>query len=1388
MATKRLVLTAVVLAFLTSSCDGGAPKLPVEAPFQGRVEGVVSAEGSVLSGVTVKLTGARFLTGQTSTTGGFSFRDLPVGDYVVEIAGFPEHVEFSVTTKTASLKKGSGHAKVDFTGAKKRDAGIQGIVTVEGTGLAGIGVSVTGPESRTSTTTAQGSFSISGLIRGVYSVAVSGYDPTIYAFNPESQSADVQDGSTAELTFSGTLVPQPPSPPTDLLAVAVGSAAVALSWTDASDDETRFDIERKLGSDGSWGQIGANAPDQTAFEDLGLSPNTTYFYRVRACNDVGCSEFATEAEATTDEVPPQAPTGLHASATGPFTVALTWNDESVNESSFEIERKHASAGTWAQISTTDPDATAFGDSGLDPNTAYVYRVRACNEVGCSDYTGEEDVTTDKVPPDAPTGLVASPTGSASVSVSWTDGSNNESRFEVERTQGSGNPWAPVGQVGADAQVFADAGLTPNTAYTYRVRACNVAGCSAFSNEGSAVTNEVPPDAPAELAATVTGPYSADLSWTDASSNESTFRLERKVFPAGSWTEVGTTGVNTTSAADGGLTPATTYAYRLRACNDVGCSPYSNEATATTPDIPPTEPSNLAANATGPTNVDLSWTDESTNEDLFRVERREGAAGSWTEVGTPTANSNGFSDGGLTPTTEYFYRVRACNTSGCSPYSGEASATTTQALPSAPTGLTASLVPLNTVDLGWTDTSGDESYFKVERKQGAAGSWGEITTRPANSTSHSDAGLGFGTTYFYRVSACNTGGCSAPSNQAGATTSESIPNAPTGLIPTVTGSTTVEVAWTDASGNETGFRVERDEAGAGTFAFSSNLPANSTSFSDSGLTPNTLYSYRVFAFNASGEAVSTTESVTTSAGGGGPNLTIGNLYLTQSSQSLAGDVPLVANKDGYLRVFALASESNTLQPSVRVQFFHGGSPVHTETLLAPGTSVPTSVDESTLAASWNVPVSGSLIQPGLSILAEVDPSNSVAEGNEGDNYFPVSGSPQAMDVRTTSEFEVTFVPVKQSVNDLVGDVSAGNVSDFMDVTMRMLPIAQADVDIHAEYVTNAPELESDNANGAWGTILSEINSLRVLEGSSRYYYGVVKTSYGSGVAGMGYLGWPAAIGWDHLPSGSGVAAHEWGHNWDLRHSPGCGAGNPDPLYPYADGKIGVWGFDVNPEALKSPSTRYDFMTYCNPDWISDYTYKKVLEYRQMHGAHGASGGPEPSLLVWGRVEGGQIILEPAFEVTAVPTLPTEVGDYVLQGADQDGTALFSLSFQPIPVPDAEGAEGHFAFAIPLDTFDRRELTQLRVTGGGQAPAVMQRRVGPQMVSGPGAEFTPRGTASVEVTWDAAAFPMALVRDPNTGEVLSFARNGRIELPIQSAEVEILFSDGTNSPERIRRTVR
>jgi hypothetical protein len=59
-----------------------------------------------------------------------------------------------------------------------------------------------------------------------------------------------------------------------------------------------------------------------------------------------------------------------------------------------------------------------------------------------------------------------------------------------------------------------------------------------------------------------------------------------------------------------------------------------------------------------------------------------------------------------------------------------------------------------------------------------------------------------------------------------------------------------------------------------------------------------------------------------------------------------------------------------------------------------------------------------------------------------------------------------------------------------------------------------------------------------------------------------------------------------------HAPCGGAGGPDPSYPYAGGKIGVWGLDVATLAPKDPTVYVDLMGYCNPDWVSDYTYKNL----------------------------------------------------------------------------------------------------------------------------------------------------------------------------------------------------
>src|SRR5262245_15698244 len=144
---------------------------------------------------------------------------------------------------------------------------------------------------------------------------------------------------------------------------------------------------------------------------------------------------------------------------------------------------------------------------------------------------------------------------------------------------------------------------------------------------------------------------------------------------------------------------------------------------------------------------------------------------------------------------------------------------------------------------------------------------------------------------------------------------------------------------------------------------------------------------------------------TGGGNNGPDLRIETLYLVQSVQTRDGSVPLVAGKEAELRVFVVASAANSLTPAVRVRLYRGGVVQQTITIPAPGSSVPTSVDQSSLANSWNVRVPAATVQAGLQILADVDPTNAMAESNEQNNSFPANGSPLSLSVTEMRPFRI-----------------------------------------------------------------------------------------------------------------------------------------------------------------------------------------------------------------------------------------------------------------------------------------------------------------------------------------------------------------------------------------------
>jgi len=350
-----------------------------------------------------------------------------------------------------------------------------------------------------------------------------------------------------------------------------------------------------------------------------------------------------------------------------------------------------------------------------------------------------------------------------------------------------------------------------------------------------------------------------------------------------------------------------------------------------------------------------------------------------------------------------------------------------------------------------------------------------------------------------------------------------------------------------------------------------------------------------------------------------------------------------------------------------------------------------------------------------------------------------------------------------------------------------------------YTTTAPVLQADNGNNAWTTILNELLALRMMEGSSRYYYGVVRTAYQSGTAGMGFIGGTAhtAIGWDYLPSGAAVMGHEVGHNMGRLHAP-CGAVlGPDPAFPYPGGTIGVWGLEVNGLLLKAPSTP-DLMGYCQPTWVSDYNWAAMVAYRQAGPNNSVAEGQwgsetagvvpeqEEELLIWGRITADKIILEPAFRVAGRIGSGPASGPNRVELLREDGSVLRAEGFEAPEVGDlpGDGRERHFAFRLPLGN-DAGRIRGLRVRSGS---LVAERWSGGEAGPGGAAPGDPRPEVSrlapgrIAVRWDAARFPMVVVRDPASGRVLSFARGGDAAVWVGGNEVDLQFSDGVRGLER------
>jgi hypothetical protein len=183
---------------------------------------------------------------------------------------------------------------------------------------------------------------------------------------------------------------------------------------------------------------------------------------------------------------------------------------------------------------------------------------------------------------------------------------------------------------------------------------------------------------------------------------------RKLGLSGSYTTI-SLGANLTAYTDSGLSPSSQYLYKVHAYNSVGSSADSAEISVTTPAAPkpPAAPSNLTGSALSSTQIRVQWTDNSTDEAGFRLLRKLGLSGSYTTISLG-ANLTAYTDSGLSPSSQYFYKVHAYNSVGNSADSAEISVTTPANAPS--TGTTGAFLTTDSSTAGsWNGVYGSEGF-------------------------------------------------------------------------------------------------------------------------------------------------------------------------------------------------------------------------------------------------------------------------------------------------------------------------------------------------------------------------------------------------------------------------------------------------------------------------------------------------------------------------------------------------------------------------------------------------------------------------------------------------------------------------------------------------------
>ncbi len=566
---------------------------------------------------------------------------------------------------------------------------------------------------------------------------------------------------------------------------------ILVSWNSVP-RAVRYEIYRAASEDGTYTQVGESTG--TTYSDTAITVNTTYWYKVKACNRAGCSELSEpDSGYAAGEGMPEVPTGVSATD-GLYTdrVRVTWN-ASPGATSYEVWRDVTQGGPYVLRGTVA--GTTFDDRDASPGVLYWYKVKACNALGCSAFSAADSGFTYPGAPDPVTNVSASDgTYDNRVVVTWT-ASPGTATYQVDRADSEGGPYAQIGTT--TTTTYTDTTVVVGTTYWYRVRACNAAGCSANSvpdsgfaqagaggggGGGGGGTTPLPGQ-PSGVSAT-DGAHSDKIvvTWSSVSGATS-YRVYRS---ATSMINILTdriaevpSGSTSYHDAAADLVLCREYWYAVSAMNAAGEGPLSVPDTGYKGTKVTGVPTVSATDGLHATKIVLTWNEvpgpTKTTKVTYEVYRAESPTGAYTKIGTKdeaqdddTDTTVTFDDTTVTSVANYWektfwYRVKACapesptTECGCGGLSAPESGYVRRT-PDAPTNVSATDGTYNDkVVITWTAAERATGY-EVYRSESEGGTYVKIGGTTDPTVSYDDTTAVAGKTYWYKVSACNAYGC------------------------------------------------------------------------------------------------------------------------------------------------------------------------------------------------------------------------------------------------------------------------------------------------------------------------------------------------------------------------------------------------------------------------------------------------------------------------------------------------------------------------------------------------------------------------------------------------------------------------------------------------------